>query len=175
MKILDFPELRQTYEYDCGAKALQAVFAYFGLEFSEEVLIKEAKTSEKEGTTVINIEKTAEKYGFKVDSRAMEIKEVQEYINQKIPVILLLQAWKEDLKVNWEQDWQNGHYVVAIGYDQERIYFEDPAAFKRTFLSYAELEKRWHDLIQGKRYIRRGIALYGKTPKFDSKPIIHMD
>lgn len=175
MKILDFPVLHQTYGYDCGAKALQAVFAYFGLEFSEEVLIKEAKTSKKEGTTINNIEKTAERHGFNIDSRAMAIKDIKKYIDQKIPVILLLQAWINNPKVNWEQEWQNGHYVVAVGYDQEKIYFEDPAAFNRTFLSYAELEKRWHDIVKGKKYIHWGIALYGKTPKFDSKQVIHMD
>jgi len=40
MKILDFPELRQTFNYDCGAKALQSVLAYYGIDIREEEIIK---------------------------------------------------------------------------------------------------------------------------------------
>ena len=36
MKILDFPSLIQTYKHDCGAKVLQAVFAYYGIDLNGE-------------------------------------------------------------------------------------------------------------------------------------------
>ena len=41
---LNFPELRQTYNYDCGASALQGVMVYYGVEMREDVLMKEAGT-----------------------------------------------------------------------------------------------------------------------------------
>ncbi len=50
MKILDFPELVQTYDYDCGAKALQAVLAYYGIEKHEDVLMIAAKTNKEHGS-----------------------------------------------------------------------------------------------------------------------------
>lgn len=174
MKILEFPELRQTFEYDCGAQALQSVFVYYGIELREELIIKEAKTTEK-GTSVENLLKAIENNGLKYDSKEMNIDDVKEYIDKNIPVILLIQAWTKEEKVNWQENWKDGHYVVAIGYDHEKIYFEDPYAFRRTSLSFKEIEERWHDIIEGNRYYHHGIAIHGKTPKYDSKRIIHMD
>jgi len=52
MKILEFPELRQTYEYDCGANALQGILAYYGMEIREELIIKSAKTNKIYGTSI---------------------------------------------------------------------------------------------------------------------------
>lgn len=77
-------------------------------------------------------------------------------------------------KKEWKNDWTDGHYVVAIGYDRGKIYFEDPYAYERTFLSFRELNDRWHDVAGGNIYNHFGIALYGKAPKFKSRRMIHM-
>jgi hypothetical protein len=50
--------------------------------------------------------------------------------------------------------WTEGHWVVAIGYDNDdpdntKLIFEDPASFFRTWLSEGELIERWHDLNEG--------------------------
>lgn len=137
--------------------------------------MQKAGTTKKYGTQIDKILKVAKKYGLKCEAKPMTIDEVEEYIKNHIPVILLLQAWTEKEKVNWEKDWADGHYVVAIGYDKEKIYFEDPASVKREYLSYKELEKRWHDVgPDGTKYINYGIAIYGKQPKFSSKKLEHM-
>lgn len=94
MRILDFPQFPQTYEYDCGAKALQSVFVYYGINDREGVLMKELKTSKK-GTSVKSIETAAKKRGFKIDAQKMEIIDLKKYIDKKIPIILPLQAWGE--------------------------------------------------------------------------------
>ena len=174
MTTITLPQLRQTFDYDCGAKALQAVLVYYGIEEKEDSLIKQLKTS-KDGTSIINIIKTAKKYGLKTDSGEMTIKDIKKYIEKKIPVILLLQAWSEKKNINWEKDWVDGHYVVAIGYTKDKILFEDPSSFVRTYLKYDELEKRWHDIDGNKKYIHYGIAIFGKRPKFNPKKIVHMD
>ncbi len=49
MVLLDFPELRQAYDYDCGATALEAILAYYGIEVREELILKCAKTTKKYG------------------------------------------------------------------------------------------------------------------------------
>jgi hypothetical protein len=49
--------------------------------------------------------------------------------------------------------------VVAVGYDAERFYFEDPAMFGVGYIGRAELEARWHDLDEfGTRLEHFGIA-----------------
>ena len=35
-----FPELRQTYTYDCGVSCLQAVLAYYGIQIRESELLE---------------------------------------------------------------------------------------------------------------------------------------
>lgn len=48
---------------------------------------------------------------------------------RKIPVIVLIQAWLDDYEedIDWNNIWEDGHYVVAIGSDDKYIYFEDPS------------------------------------------------
>lgn len=47
----------------------------------------------------------------------MSLADLEAYINLQIPVIILIQAWKEDDSIPWANDWDDGHYVVVIGYD----------------------------------------------------------
>ncbi len=161
----DFPELRQTYSYDCGAKALQSVLAYYGIEDArEDQIIRVAKTTET-GTNPKNMVLAIEHYALTPEAREMAIADVTGFIKKGIPVIVLLQAWTETPNVDWKNDWEDGHYVVAIGYDDEKIVFEDPSSFQRTYLSFDELEERWHDVdVHGKKYVHFGIAVYGKEP-----------
>lgn len=175
MKLLPFPENIQTYDYDCGAKALQSVLIYYGLDVREDIIIQAAHTT-KSGTNPQAIVAVAKKYKLKAVAGEMTISEVKEYIDRKIPVILALQAWTRKEKVDWINDWQDGHYVVAIGYDNDRIIFADPASIQRTYLSYDESKKRWHDIDnRGKKYYHLGIAIFGSKPKFKDDQLIHMD
>ena len=171
---LEFPLLRQTFKYDCGAIALEAVLAYYGIELREDHLLKQAGTTKK-GTPLNGIVRTARHFGLKCHSRKMALDDLQKYLDKKIPVILVLQAWSTKPKVNWVNDWADGHYVVAIGYSKTRVYFQDPSSFKCTYLTINELGKRWHDAgADGKRYDSHGIAVFGRKPVFSSKAMEHM-
>jgi predicted double-glycine peptidase len=174
MKVLEIPKLRQTYDFDCGPSALQAVLAFYGIKIREDCLIKSARTTEK-GTLVPGLLRTIKKYGLKAKSKTMDIEEVKSYIDKNIPVIVVMQAWTEHKNMDWWADWKDGHYTVVIGYDSKKIIFEDPASFEKTYLTYEEFDKRWHDADpKGKTYIRHGIAVFGKKPEFDGEKIVHM-
>lgn len=174
MKKLVFPNLRQTFNYDCGAKALQTVFFYYGIDTKENVIMKLARTS-KSGTPILGIEQTIKKYGLRSISKKMTIDELKTFIDKKIPVIVAVQAWSKKKNVDWKKNFTDGHYVVVIGYDQKKFLFEDPAVMARTFLTYKEFEERWHDKIAGKKHIQHGIAIFGKNPCFHPQTMIHMD
>jgi len=175
MKTIVLPQLSQTYGYDCGAKALQAVLVYYGIEIREDEIIKSAGTS-IDGTSIKGIIKVVQKYGLKTDSKQMTISDIKEYIKKNIPVIIVLQAWSKKKKVDWEKDWIDGHYVVAIGYTKDKILFEDLSSFKRDYLKYDELDKRWHDVdTGGKKYFHHGIAIFGKKPQYNRDEVVHMD
>jgi ABC-type bacteriocin/lantibiotic exporter with double-glycine peptidase domain len=175
MKILNFPEFRQTSDYDCGANALQAILAYYGIDVEENKIIKTAGTNKRIGTTIKGITKTLKKYKLKFHSGELDIEKIKKQLDRNHPVILILQAWKNKKKVGWEKDWRDGHYVIAIGYDKNKIYFEDPASIFRTYLSYNELDKRWHNKQKNQKYIHYALSVYGKKPKFSLKKEVHMD
>ncbi len=174
MKLLKLPQLKQIYEYDCGATVLQSVLGYFGIEVKPHKIRKHAGTN-KDGTLIVGITVTLAKHGLKYTSKQMTVREVTHFLDTGIPVILLLQAWTTKKNVNWETDWSDGHYVAAIGYDKKKMIFADPWSFTHTYLTFDELKKRWHDKDpRGKKHINWGIAVYGKDPSINKK-LIHMD
>lgn len=173
MKQLKFPSLRQTYEYDCGAKSLQAVLVYYGIEVSESKLIKLAKTNARVGTLSDNMIKSLKKFRLDYDARHMTLKDLRDYIDKKIPVMILIQAWGSR-KRYYKKGNKNKHWVVAIGYNRDKIFFEDPYTFNHTFLKNKELELRWHSTEDGDPIKNFGIAVYGRKPRFNFKKILHM-
>jgi predicted double-glycine peptidase len=174
-ELLDIPDTRQTFNYDCGAKAVQTVLAYYGVDAREDKLMKQMGTTE-EGTAVVEVIRALEGAGLEVEHGKMTVDRLKEAIDQKWPVILPLQAWAEDpMSIDWVTDEEDGHYVIAIGYDGDRIFFEDPSSFRRVYLSEEEFLKRWHDKDEdGIIYCKYGIVAKGK-PEYDSSKFVHMD
>ena len=83
-----------------------------------------------------------------------------------------LQAYR-DKPVPWDKDDDDGHYVTAIGVVSERVVYEDPSSYHRTWIDWAELGQRWHDVNGGVR-MRWGIALTCPS-KFQPDFMEHME
>jgi predicted double-glycine peptidase len=168
---------RQTFDFDCGAKALQTVMAYYGIDIREDELIKELGTG-KDGTRVDKMISVAEARGFFVEARqGWTLREVKRYIDQGHPVIVLLQAWAERYMTlkDWRNDYDDGHYAIVIAHARGVLLFEDPSSFRRTWLREYEFLARWHDLDSGKnlKYEQFGMVLLGKEPMIHAPE--HMD
>lgn len=103
MKTIILPPLYQTYNYDCGTKALQSILVYYGIIVREDEIIQSTKTS-KEGTSIEGIIKTIKKYRLKYDSRQMTIEDLKDYIKKEIPIIIVLQAWKKRKKLTGKKN-----------------------------------------------------------------------
>jgi uncharacterized protein YvpB len=53
----------------------------------------------------------------------------------------------------------DGHFIVAIGYDDQNFYFEDPSlAGRRGFIPIAEFDQRWHEDDSGHK-LRLGLVI----------------
>lgn len=141
------PLCRQATDYTCGAAALQGVLGFFGEDFNESQLAGPLKSNNKIGTRYEAIAKFGRNKGFEVDIyKDATIRKLQELLDQKKPVIVLIQAWSEKPSIDYSNDWEDGHYVVAIGYDANNIYFMDPSTLGHyTFIPVKEFEARWHD------------------------------
>ena len=126
IKMLEFPEFRQVFNYDCGANAMQSILVYYGFSMREDTIMKLAGTTEN-GTPVAGLVKVAKSFDLEVETKEnMSIEELKFCIDLGFPVLMPIQAWPDFREPKWEDIWSEGHYVIAIGYDDKRIYFEDP-------------------------------------------------
>lgn len=163
MPTLPVPLIRQDTDYDCGAAVVRSVLAYYGVGVTEADLILAMGTNAKDGTAPYRIVQCLRDFGFRLRAGRMSIPEVESWLDIGVPVILDLQAWAEDLTVDYATSLNEGHYVVALGYDDEFIYFSDPAVGEKVKLTRAELEARWHDTTRGVLYDHFGIAVSDRT------------
>jgi predicted double-glycine peptidase len=175
--MIDLPGGIQTFDFDCGAKALQLVMAYYGVNVREDRLIRVLGV-DSDGTPVKNMIAVAEKRGFQVVAKSgFSLETVKQYVDQNHPVIVLVQAWAERYMTlgDWKDDDDDGHYVVFIGYYDNIIIFEDPSSFRRTWMTEEEFIARWHDVDPRtqERLDHFGMVLLGKKPA--RKVMEHMD
>jgi ABC-type bacteriocin/lantibiotic exporter with double-glycine peptidase domain len=176
MKLLKVPQFEQTFEYDCGAKAVQSVLAYYGFDIKEDKIMKGVGTN-KHGTPANGIIKYLRKRGLKCKAKeGMTISDIKKSIDAGNPVILLIQAWPTEKVINWKNCWTTGHWVIAIGYNHESIIFDDPYILNRSYLHFRELEKRWHDKVQDLGRVRGyGIVVHGRNHYRGLGKIVHMN
>jgi predicted double-glycine peptidase len=171
VRLLDFPNTRQSYEYSCGPAAVQSIMAYYGEDFRESELISLMKTAKDEGTYIKDIVKFLHFQGFSTKlKQKMTVDELCSYIDKKIPVIVLIQAWgsESDFKKHYRDCWNDGHFVVVIGYTDQDILISDPALFSVGYIPISDFSDRWHDMDEVETY-QLGIAVYGREPKFFQK------
>ncbi|MCX6246740.1 MAG: C39 family peptidase [Bacteroidetes bacterium] len=169
VRLRDFPITRQAFEYSCGPSAVQAVMAYYGEEFRESELLPLLKTGKDDGTYTKDIVKFLHYQGLSTQLKyGMTTEELFRFIDKNIPVIVLIQAWgsEENFKNNYKECWDDGHFVVVIGYTDKNVLISDPALFTEGFIPVGEFRNRWHDLDEGQKTYQLGIAVYGKKPNF---------
>ncbi|MBS1953205.1 MAG: C39 family peptidase [Cyanobacteria bacterium SZAS-4] len=169
-QIIRLPLMRQATDYTCGVAALQAVLAYYGQDVREDVLAKALHANHKIGTRYKNIQSYAEAHGLSVRVVIeMTIEQLRKSIRSGHPVLCLIQAWA-DKKTDYKSDWDDGHYVVAVGFDDSRIIFMDPStAGHYTYIPLQEFEQRWHDVDGTVRLNHFGMSLWKEGASFDSE------
>jgi uncharacterized protein len=169
------PDVRQSQPYSCGAASLQAIFNYWGIDMREGVLMQELNTSEEAGTSPDAIVRVARAHGLAVALRTnLTLADLEGSIANKTPVIIACQAWSDTSPANlsWEDDWEDGHYMIVIGLDEENVYFEDPSQLgTRGEIPRQEFLSRWHDYegpapfnANSTPMYHTGIFIFGSKP-----------
>jgi predicted double-glycine peptidase len=167
---------RQATDYTCGAAALQSVIGYYGENVREGQLAKELRSNSKQGTNYQRMVAYAKQHGYDVAVKTdTSIDELKKMLDAGKPVIVLLQAWPER-EVDYPNDWDDGHYVVAIGHDADNIYFMDPCTLGNyAYVPTAEFLTRWHDRTTGEKLVHFTMQVTKPTPGFDPNVIQKMD
>ncbi len=168
-QLIKVPMTRQATNYTCGVAALQSVLAYFGDDIREGALASELKSNSKIGTAYQQIARFARSKSYKVDVlKNMSIERLKGLLDKDQPVICLVQAWAQR-QVDYSRDWNDGHYVVAIGYDHNKIYFMDPSTVGNyTYIPTDEFLARWHDTDGKERLVHFGMVLTKGKPAYDA-------
>lgn len=178
--IIRVPLMRQATDYTCGIAALQAVLAYYGEDVREDVLSKTLHASHKNGTRYKNIADYAEAHGLSVRiQKNMTLEDLRSAIAAGNPVICLIQAWADKhphKAIDYANDWNDGHYVVAVGFDKEKIVFMDPStAGHYAYIPLQEFEKRWHDIDGKERLNHFGMRFSKDGSNFDSDKVLPLE
>jgi len=142
---IDYPTSRQHNSNGCGCAAVQCMLMYYGIDKRLADLEEELKTDET-GTCYKHMIKSFRKRNLKVEYGTMNRKKLKEYIDQKIPVIILIQAYKNNEKEPYTlTSYKDGHYVTVIGYSTRRFILEDPALNNELgYITNKDLDLRWH-------------------------------
>jgi uncharacterized protein len=147
-KLLNVPDVQEPSNYTGGPAALQAVLSYYGSDVKVDKLINLTNTTPENGTLPGNIAEAATQMGFNADIKLnMTLKDLQGYINNGTPVIVDIQAYRNDsnLTQNWTEDISSS-YMVVIGVDDQNVYLEDPVILgSRGYIPNQEFLDRWHD------------------------------
>lgn len=170
LKYLDFPEVRQSKNYTCGASALQALLYYYGFSYREDQLEKLLKSNKNSGTSPIDIVSLCKKLGLNViEKHNMTIDDIRHYLMNQIPILVSFQAWGLS---NQYDTYENGHYSIIIGIIGDKIIFEDPSIIGKGYIKIKEFMKRWHDYDKyDHQYLQYGIMIVGQTIKYHSNHI----
>ncbi len=176
--LMKLPLVRQATDYTCGVAALQSILRYYGIEIREDRLAAILKSDPDNGTSYVAIESYARENGFTTSIRTgMSLEELKAILRNGSPVLCAIQAWPNQ-PVDWKTDWDDGHWVVAIGYDETRILFMDPSTLGNyTYIPNEEFLDRWHDTDSDcvTKLTHFGIAISKPSPDYDADAILRLE
>lgn len=162
----------QENEYTCGVACVQSMLAGYGIIYRQDVLSEMLKEKPLYGTDYENMISFFEMLGFQAAFHSnMSIDYIKELLDDRITPILMIQAWKDD-DIDYSYDWRDSHYVIACGYDENRILFMDPWTLGcYTFITNNELLKRWHTTDpSGNHYHNTGLIIKNENLQFVYSP-----
>jgi predicted double-glycine peptidase len=181
LNLIKVPRLRQATDYTCGVCALQAVLAYYGEDVREDELARALKANTKDGTRYREIVAYSRAHGYEVEiKKDADLADLEAVLKSGRPAICLIQAWADSnstdgkQKIDYSKDWQNGHYVVAVGFDKDNFYFMDPSTVGTyTYIKRDQFLERWHD-TDGREKLRHFAMAISKGKTYDPDAITEL-
>ncbi|NLW53590.1 MAG: hypothetical protein GXY99_01625 [Clostridiaceae bacterium] len=161
--LIELPLVRQSTRYSCGVACAQSILRYAGYDFDvrEDNLISALGANDEDGTNykkIVELLNTKSHYSditqdgnenriIAEPEFELTLDELCAYLDQGKTVICAIQAWSYLTISEYKLEYDSGHYVIAIGYDTENIYFMDPSTSGNyAYIPKDEFAARWHDV-----------------------------
>jgi len=158
-----YPTVTQRTRDDCGAAIVSSILRKHNIKHQYSRLCRELHVSDQTGTEEPDIVHFLNGKGFRAwMTYDMTVDSLITFIDSEIPVILIVQAYSRSRKEDRYEGLTNyGHYLLAIGHDEDRVIFMDPGLSFGSygFLTKAELDKRWYYVSEDNRKLRVGIVV----------------
>ena len=173
------PLARQATGYTCGVAALQSVLHYFGKPFRQDVLADALGSSPAQGTNYKRMAAFAQANGLAcIVQEGMSPTTLRSLVDDGKPVMSALQAWATP-GTDYSIAWDDGHYVIVVGYHGADFYFMDPSVLGNyAYLPEDELLIRWHDCYEENNTLYRlhrfGMAFAGEAVAYDPDTCVMM-
>ena len=181
-KLLNVPIYRQSAIGNSGVSCVASILRYAKYDFDirEDNLARALGVTEEDGADPYKMIAylNAVRYNdennqcFAAEKREnMTVDDLKKALDKGNPVICDIQAWNWDeneeysMDLDYSNEWECGHWVVAIGYNNDNIFFMDPStAGNYTYIPKDQLLARWHNYHidgNGQRYdtIQMGIIV----------------
>jgi len=171
--LVQIPVVRQRRGFSCGAAAALAVLRYWYPEAyaytEEDALYPALQTTDALGTEPEPMVELLRSSGLHAVYRHgdVTVADLERAVDAREPPIVDLQAWRER-EEPWRETWDAGHYVMMVGYDDEKLFFADPSTVTPhgyAFLPRAELDERWHDLTGERNEPVERMAIFARGTK----------
>ncbi len=118
-----FPYFIQNREYNCGPACLKAIADYNNMYFSLSHIEKLAGT-DTSGTTFKQLEKAAEKMGFKADHQVVDLSLL---VGMHLPIVV---------------HWNYNHFVIVYEFNEDLVKVSDPEVGLLAF-TYENFLAHW--------------------------------
>lgn len=154
-KALDLPDVRQSYDYDCGASATQTVCQFYGIgPATEDEYVEALGTTPEGGTPPDSIVTFLTGLGLQVEAR--NDMTIPDLAAAGCPVICCIQDY-EDEPADIPQE-RAGHYVVVAEATDDTVTLQDPSA-GRVEMPTIDFLARWEDTDGEGQFIHFGITV----------------
>lgn len=158
--LLEVPLMRQDNRYSCAGHSLAMVLSFLDKKDYDPAQVWDktgtsANVAMSQGNDMYGLKQAAKAFGFDNSSflSSTNIRTIKFLLNQGLPVVLNVRNFYRE----------SSHAVVIIGYDAERLFFNDPANGS-VALSYEEFERKWWAWLsypQGQAY-KTAFVVYPK-------------
>lgn len=132
-KSLDVPFVKQRDNF-CGPASLSSVFAYYGLEVSQEEIGKRIYNPRLRGALITDLENYTRERGFRTLLKTSDLEELRSYLREGIPPIVLVDMGRLWVSIP--------HYMVVVGYG-DGIFYVHTGYEANKPVRADELDRMW--------------------------------